>query len=191
VFAELLAHDGVMEHVALRSRFGFLAFHGGSLERGTAEIASTAASDANASLYAVLQPQNLRWHVPSRLVDPAVSPALAEFLDHVELVVSIHGYGRAGYWTSLLVGGANRTLARRAAATLRSALPGYQVVDTIGSIPSELRGLHPANPVNRARHGGIQLELPPRLRDVPARVADRDALVGALTALARHEPGPQ
>jgi phage replication-related protein YjqB (UPF0714/DUF867 family) len=27
-----------------------------------------------------------------------------------------------------------------------------------------LRGLHPANPVNRVRNGGVQLELPPRVR---------------------------
>src|SRR5690606_39793265 len=65
VFAELLAHPGVEEQVELRSRFGFLAIHGGSLERGTAEVADAAAEQAGASLYAVRQPDDLRWHVPS------------------------------------------------------------------------------------------------------------------------------
>ena len=30
--------------------------------------------------------------------------------------------------------------------------------------PVDLRGLHPDNPVNRTRAGGVQLELPPRVR---------------------------
>ena len=44
MFDELLRHPGVTEESELRSRFGFLAFHGGSLERGTAEIAANAAN---------------------------------------------------------------------------------------------------------------------------------------------------
>ncbi len=184
MFAELLRHPGVTEDINVRSRFGFLAFHGGSLERGTAEIASAAANGAGASLYTVRQPEDLRWHVPSRLVDPQGSEALAAFLAHVDVAVSIHGYGRIGHWTSLLVGGSNRVLAERAGAVLRSALPGYEVVDDLEVIPPDLRGLHPDNPVNRIRGTGIQLELPPRVRDVESRAADRDALIGALASLA-------
>jgi phage replication-related protein YjqB (UPF0714/DUF867 family) len=47
---------------------------------------------------------------------------------------------------------------------LRRALPAYGVLDDIEQIPKELRGLHPANPVNVPRLGGVQLELPPRVR---------------------------
>ena len=43
MFDELLAHPGVEESVELRSRFGFMAFHGGSLELGTDQIARAAA----------------------------------------------------------------------------------------------------------------------------------------------------
>ena len=39
MLAELLAHDGVEEHLELRSTIGFLALHGGSLERETDCIA--------------------------------------------------------------------------------------------------------------------------------------------------------
>jgi phage replication-related protein YjqB (UPF0714/DUF867 family) len=91
VFDELLRHPGVVEESELRSPFGFLAIHGGSLERGTAEVARDAADRAGASLYAVRQPENLRWHIPSALVDPSRAPALSAFLEHVELVVSVHG----------------------------------------------------------------------------------------------------
>ncbi len=193
MFAELLGHPGVTERAKLRSRFGFMAVHGGSLERGTAEIAALVAARAGASVYAVIQPPDLRWHLPSHRVDPAASAALASFLDHVEVVVSLHGYARDGHGGTLLVGGADRVLANRVGARLRHALPGYDIVDDVDVIPAALRGLHPANPVNLARGGGVQLELPPRVRgfppawdgfDGPAPPPSTEALVGALTELA-------
>jgi phage replication-related protein YjqB (UPF0714/DUF867 family) len=184
VLADLLRHPGVVEDVELRSRFGFLALHGGSLERGTAEIARAVADAADASLYTVCQPEDLRWHIPSYHYDPAESAALAQFLDHVHEVVSIHGYGRKDQWRTLLVGGANRELAVRAARALRAALPEYRVVDELDEIPAALRGVHPDNPVNRTRRGGIQLELPPRVRDEAGHARERAALIGALASLA-------
>lgn len=184
MFDELLRHPGVIEESQLRSRFGFLAFHGGSLERGTAEVADAAAALGGASLYAVRQPEDLRWHIPSALIDPRLSPAFTEFLDHVELVVSIHGYGRKGYSNVVLIGGRNRELASSAAAVLRDAVPSHRFVDDLHAIPPTLRGLHPDNPVNLSRGGGIQIELPPSLRDGEAVAADREALISALAALA-------
>lgn len=190
MFDELLRHPGVIEEWELRSRFGFLAIHGGSLERGTAEVATQAAALGGASLYAVHQPEDLRWHIPSALVDPDASRALATFLEHVDVVVSIHGYGRVGFRDTLLVGGQNRELAAEASATLRAALPSYPVVDDLALIPADLRGLHRDNPVNRPRRTGIQIELPPRLRDGRSAAGDRDALVVALAALASAQPAP-
>jgi phage replication-related protein YjqB (UPF0714/DUF867 family) len=64
----------------------------------------------------------------------------------------------------MLLGGTNRLLATHVALHLRRMLPAYQVEDDIERIPKELRGLHPRNPVNVAREGGVQLELPPRVR---------------------------
>lgn len=163
-FAELLAHDGVQEDLELRSAFGFMAFHGGNLEEGTDLVAAAAATAAGASLYAVRQPPSLRWHVPSIEVTPDDSPALATFLDHVDVAVAVHGYGRAGLWTTLLLGGGNRPLATHLAGHLRASLDGYAVVDDLEQIPRELRGVHRRNPVNGCRLGGVQLELPPRVR---------------------------
>jgi len=163
-FADLLAHDGVEEDVELRSTFGFMAFHGGNLEAGTDLVATAAAAASGASLYTVRQPPTLRWHVPSIEVTPEESPALAAFLDHVDVAVSVHGFGRAGLWTTLLLGGHNRPLATHLAGHLRASLDGYTVVDDLERIPPELRGVHGRNPVNGCRHGGVQLELPPRVR---------------------------
>jgi phage replication-related protein YjqB (UPF0714/DUF867 family) len=184
MFDELLRHPGVVEEWKLRSQFGFLAIHGGSLERGTAEVATEAADCAGASFYAVRQPESLRWHIPSALIDPSSSPALSAFLDHVDVVVSVHGYGRRGYSNVVLIGGRNRELATRAAVALRAAVPSHRFVDDLGAIPPTLRGMHVDNPVNRPPGGGIQLELPPTLRNGHGAASDRDALVSVLASIA-------
>jgi phage replication-related protein YjqB (UPF0714/DUF867 family) len=163
----LLAEPGVEERCELRSPFGFLALHGG-LEQNTAEIAEAAADRAGASLYAVVQPEALRWHVPSHQYELSHSDVLAGFLEHVDVVVSVHGYGGLrtsdDRWTTALVGGANRDLARTVACGLRGALPEYTWLDDFERFPANLRGVHPRNPVNMATGGGVQLELPPRVR---------------------------
>ena len=185
---DLLAHDGVVEELVLRSNVGFLALHGGSLERETDVIARQAAAASGASLYAVCQPDDLRWHVPSVRMDPAESPSLAAFLDHVDVVLSVHGYGRDGFFTTLLLGGGDRALAAEVAVHLRAALPGYTIEDDLDALPQPLRGLHRDNPVNRSAGGGVQIELPPRIRlqgpnaDAGSRAALVDGLVAAVRA---------
>jgi phage replication-related protein YjqB (UPF0714/DUF867 family) len=162
-FADLLHRADVEENVRLRSQFGFMAFHGG-LEAHTECIARNAADMAGASVYTVVQPAALGWHVPSHLVIAEASTALAAFLDHVEVVVAVHGYGRRDRRGQLLLGGSNRELASTLGAALTEALPGIHVVSNLDQIPAELRGLHISNPVNRPVGGGVQLELPPRVR---------------------------
>ncbi|MGB8389940.1 poly-gamma-glutamate hydrolase family protein [Mycobacterium sp.] len=162
----LLSEPGVTEVSRLRSRFGFLAIHGG-LEEMTDVIAERAAEAAGASVYLLRHPDRYPHHLPSALLDPAESPRLAEFLDHVDVAVSLHGYGRIGRSTQLLAGGRNRALAAHLARHLQ--LTGYQVVTDLDAIPPELRGLHPRNPVNRVRGGGAQLELSARVRGLSPR----------------------
>ena len=161
---DLLAHPGVEEVLELRGRFGFMAFHGGSLEERTDLIARLAAERAGASYYGVHQPAGLRQHVPSHRFTADQSDRLADFISHVDVVITVHGYGRQGLFTTMLLGGGNRDLAAHVAPHLRRALPAYLVEDEIERIPKELRGLHPNNPVNAARNRGVQLELPPRVR---------------------------
>ena len=82
---------------------------------------------------------------------------------------------------------ARRRAGRRPCPTTRSSTD-------LEAIPRELRGLHPDNPVNVPPHGGVQIELPPRVRGLGPRWADwtgdgfvppAAALVDALARVAR------
>ena len=70
---------------------------------------------------------------------------------------------------------------------------GFTVVDDLEAIPRELRGVHPRNPVNRPSGGGVQLELPPRVRrgtGVPTfQAAYEQAVIDALAATATEPAG--
>ena len=176
---ELLACRGVEEDMELRSRFGFMAFHGGSLETHTDTIAEAAARTCNASFYAVRQPENLRWHVPSSLFRADESPKLQAFFARVDVVVTVHGFRRKAFPRHALLGGRNRTLAAHIATALRPKLPGAVIIDDLSKIPTPIRGVHPDNPVNVPRLAGVQLELSPLLR------AEPENLVEALAQAAR------
>jgi phage replication-related protein YjqB (UPF0714/DUF867 family) len=146
-------------------------------------IAERAADAADASVYLVRHPDRYPHHLSSARYDPAESSRLAEFLDYVDVTVSLHGYGRIGRGTQLLAGGRNRIFAAHLARHLD--LPGYQVITDLDKIPLELRGLHRRNPVNRASGGGTQLELPPRVRGISPRSLPpgRDGLSPMTSAL--------
>jgi len=165
-FSELLAKPNVTEVCELRSpRLGFMAYHGGMLEKVTDVIASAAAEASGCSYYGVLQTDDDDVvHLPSKTVAPADSDRLADFMNHVDAVVTIHGYGRKRLWHALLLGGQNRELANHVARHLRRRLPDYDVVDSHAAIPRELAGLHPANPVNLPPNQGVQIELPATVR---------------------------
>jgi phage replication-related protein YjqB (UPF0714/DUF867 family) len=163
-FATLLSQPGVEEVTELRGRVGFMAYHGGALEAMTDVIARRAAQRADASCYSVIQPPGMRDHLPSIEVNPDESAELATFVEHVDIVITVHGYGRRGLFGSLLLGGGNRPFAEHVGAALRRTLPAYDIRTDISAIPKPLRGLHPANPVNLPRDGGVQVELPPRVR---------------------------
>ncbi|MFN8021412.1 MAG: poly-gamma-glutamate hydrolase family protein [Acidimicrobiales bacterium] len=163
-FAQLLATPGVEEVCELRSRFGFMAFHGGALEEMTDVIARAAAERTGASYYGVHQPKGLERHIPSTRFDPAVSERLRSFVEHVHTVITIHGFGRRGMFHTLLVGGRNRLLAHHVGDHLRRRLPAYEIATDLDRIPRELQGLHAKNPVNLPERQGVQIELPPRVR---------------------------
>ena len=115
------------------------------------------------SYYAVLHPDD-SLHVPSKFIDPAHSAKLSAFVDHVEVAIAIHGYGRHDNMFRVLLGGINRAFAAHIAAHLEPALPKYEIVTDLAAIPRELAGQHPHNPVNRVRDGGVQIEVPAALR---------------------------
>ncbi len=163
-FAALLSTPGVEELSVLRGRVGVMAYHGGNLELMTDVIAERVAEATGASLYAVRQPVGMRNHLASTKVRPEESDRLAAFIDHIDVVVTVHGFGRMGLFGSLLLGGRNRRFAEHIGHALRRALPAYDIRTDLDTIPSALRGQHPRNPVNLPVDGGVQIELPPRVR---------------------------
>jgi phage replication-related protein YjqB (UPF0714/DUF867 family) len=205
--AELLSLPGVEEECVLRSPVGFMALHGGSQDRGTYEIASRAAERAGASFYAIVQPRGLRVHLTSRRHDPAHSDRLRTFLNHVEIAISVHGFGRDGFclWLDpvrglviepygpalrgrqsgplrgIIVGGQNADLLGVARRLLHDRFSGYRVADERVRL-----GFHPDNPVNLPSAHGVQVELPPGLRGIgdfgEAPVPRRDGVVTEVIA---------
>lgn len=156
--SELLSQPGVIETSQLRSRFGFLAIHGGGLEQVTDLIAERSAEAAGASVYLLRHPDNYPHHLPSARFDPAESARLAEFLDHVDVAVSLHGYDRIGRSTQLLAGGRNRACRPSRAAHPAARLSG-----------SHRSGRHPGGaPRPASRQSG---QPGPRRRD-PAGTID-------------------
>jgi phage replication-related protein YjqB (UPF0714/DUF867 family) len=161
---ELLAHPDVEEVCELRGTFGIMAYHGGGLEECTDIIGRRVAERTGSSYYGIHQPADLKWHVASHHIDPSHSVRLQDFLSHVDTVITLHGYGRKGFFTSILLGGRHRALARHVATHLSAALPAYDVCHDLDRIPADLAGQHPKNPVNLVAHAGVQIELPPRVR---------------------------
>lgn len=162
---EFLARPEVTELCELRGRFGIMAYHGGNLERTTDAVANEVAERTGSSFYGIVQAPPHRHHIASTHFAPAHSSALSDFFEHVEVVITIHGYGRRRHWRHLLLGGRNRALATHLAKHLRDGIPSrYRVLDELEAIPKELRGQHPANPVNLPPRQGVQIELPPTIR---------------------------
>jgi phage replication-related protein YjqB (UPF0714/DUF867 family) len=192
-FADMLARTDV--RLRPGGRVGVLALHGG-LEGGTAELADALAGDTGCAALTFRQDDG-DWslHLPSTAYDPGLCPPLARFLSAVEVVVSVHGYQDRTREERVLLGGRNRRLAAVTGARIAEYAPDYRTVVRLREIPPHLRGVEPANPVNRAPGSGVQLELPPRARGVTADAAPGDPaepdgrLVRALSAVIRTRMG--
>lgn len=163
MLGELLEHDAVTETCVLRGPVGFMALHGG-IEEGTAELAGAAAEAAGASFYSVVVGDGLWWHVPSTKFDPTASPALAAYVSHIDVALSLHGYGRRALGATVLLGGRNRDAASVVARSLRRHTD-LAVIADLDAIPRGLKGLHSRNPVNLPPQHGVQIELPPSARN--------------------------
>lgn len=162
MFRDLIATEGVTEEASLRGRVGVMALHGG-LEAYTATAARRCARATGASLYTVVQHEEVRRHLPSTRFDPTQSRNLKAFLEHVSLVVSFHGFGRRGLESTVLVGGGNERLRGRVGEAIAHHSE-LRVIADPERIPRGLRGLHPRNPVNLPEFGGAQIELSPQAR---------------------------
>lgn len=161
--------------LTLRSRLGVLALHGG-LEGGTAELATAIAESRGASLLCFRQPFATARHLASHRMAASGCPHLTAFLQHVDLVVSVHGHLRPGEDDQIYLGGSNRTAAELLARHLVAAVPEFVPVTDLSRIPPTLRGLRPDNPVNMTAGGGVQIELPLPARDACPRAGPRERI---------------
>ena len=179
MLGELITTEGVQEVYRPGGPIGVMAIHGG-LEEGTDTVAEAVAEATGASLYAVVQPKTLWWHVPSIRYDPAESRALASFLGSVRTAISLHGYGEPGLEATALLGGNNRLLAALIHEEL--AARGLTSLVELESIPHRLRGVHRLNPVNLPPDAGVQVELPMELREGRQHDLVVEALAAAIDA---------
>ncbi|MFC9158935.1 poly-gamma-glutamate hydrolase family protein [Streptomyces bauhiniae] len=171
---------------------GLLALHGG-VEGGTAELAREVATRTGATLLTFTQPSGPRKHIPSTRMTPCTP--LTTFLTHAALTISLHGHNRRAHPRTIYTGGSNRPAARLVAAALSQWAPAFVPITTLSEIPHPLRGLHPDNPVNQTRDGGVQLELPVLARTSHPTPTDPevpppsvvDGLVAGVRALMQRE----
>jgi phage replication-related protein YjqB (UPF0714/DUF867 family) len=165
---------------------GLLALHG-SNEGGTAELARTVARRCGATSLVFTQPGARRpVHVTSPRMAADHCALLREFLDRVSLTVSLHGHMRPGAQRTVFLGGGNRAAARVLAEALAAHVPHFPAVTDLAAIPSALRGVHPRNPVNLTRLGGVQVELPLLARTSGAADLPPGEVVEALAAGVRE-----
>ena len=142
-----------------------MALHGGSLERGTAEIAREAADRSGASYYGVTQPERA-----------AMAPSVGGLRSGAVRRRSPRSSTMStSPWPSTATVGPTcsppscwaDTTGRSAPGSPRRWRPPCRTTPSrhdLDRIPRELRGQNPANPVNLPRLAGAQIELPPRIR---------------------------
>jgi phage replication-related protein YjqB (UPF0714/DUF867 family) len=155
-FAELKAaqkegEDFRITAVNRGSSVTVFAIHAGQIEPGTGEIARILAGDEwNLYLFeGFLGKKSRRLHITAADFDEPAAVALASA---AVLAVSVHGERDAG--EAVCVGGSDTRLRHRVAESLAEA--DFAVEEPCRRLPGE----EPRNIVNRARRGGVQLELP-------------------------------
>jgi phage replication-related protein YjqB (UPF0714/DUF867 family) len=155
----------VQEYLRLEGPLGLMAIHGGGIEPGTEEIARFVAYHSGASLYVYAGRRsrgNLSLHRPSHNMRIEERDLVVQFLKHVKIAISIHGHGRRQ--NRAYVGGLHESMVHRFVEIVQPALSQYEWISDPKIIPKGLRGQSPGNVVNLPPDKGMQLELPPQLR---------------------------
>ena len=155
----------VQEYLRLGGPLGLMALHGGGIEPGTEEIARFVADKSGASLYVYAGRRsggNLSLHRPSHDMRIEERALVVQFLNHVKTAISIHGHGRRQ--EIAYVGGLHQSMVQRFVELARPALSQYEWISDPKIIPPGLSGRSPTNLVNLPPARGMQLELPPQLR---------------------------
>ena len=169
-FAELAANniegkDYLIVEKESPSDVLIMAFHGGLIEPGTAELAEAIAGN-DFDFYALLGFKNSDRHEPSytaadlHLTSARYDePRLMKKTETASLCLGLHGFG--GEEADFCVGGANKLERKRLVKELSERLPGLKSCELCCP---PFNGTSLKNPVNKCRDGGIQVEMSPRIR---------------------------
>jgi phage replication-related protein YjqB (UPF0714/DUF867 family) len=150
-----------------------IAPHGGDIEVGTSELASSVAGDDhNLYCFEGLKTRRFRdLHVTSHRFD---DPVALDFAARAAIVVAIHGCKGD---RSIYVGGRDAELV--ALLTARLVEAGFPAQSDHHDFPA----IHPDNICNRGSRGtGVQLELTRDLRGAETRPAIAQAIRSAIAA---------
>ncbi|MGA7671633.1 MAG: poly-gamma-glutamate hydrolase family protein [Nitrolancea sp.] len=165
-------------HVSIRWQAGgrtglaVVAPHAGRIEPATGELALAIAGDDH-SVYCFAgrdRSNNSRVHVTSTKF---TEPYLEKVLRGVTAIVAVHGC-RMPMEPITMIGGSNRRLKRIFGETL------IDVGFAVEQARPPMAGKHPWNVTNRARFGGVQLEISRAQRDVLLQDRGKDASVHRL-----------
>ncbi len=151
-------HVTIHWQASTRTRLAVIAPHAGRIEPATGELAlAIAGEDHGVYCFAGRdRTNNRRLHVTSTRF---TEPFLEQVLHGVAAVVTVHGC-RLPLEPLTLIGGSNRRLKRIIGDALTEA--GFNVARA----RAPMAGKHPWNVTNRARFGGVQLEISRVQRDM-------------------------
>jgi phage replication-related protein YjqB (UPF0714/DUF867 family) len=134
-----------------------MAIHGGKIETGTSELASTLASDYNYNYYSLMgemNSNNYLLHVTATQFD---EPTALKMVAKSSITISVHGCIGSNQFT--YIGGRDTNLMAKIQNSLVNS--GF----TCLTPPSNLAGASPANICNKNLKGeGVQLEISLGLR---------------------------
>lgn len=149
--------DYLIEANVRDSNIAVVAIHGGSIEKGTTELAYALASHNNYNYYSFIgskSTDNFSLHVPS---DEFAEAVALQMVSKSKITLSIHGCKGEEEFT--YIGGRDIELANR----IKKSLTEYGF--TVKDAPKSLGGISPDNIVNKNINGqGVQIEISNGLR---------------------------
>lgn len=161
-FSKLSAanHENVDYRITVLNRHALVTIlvpHGG-MEIGTAEIGDAVAG-AKLNLYkfeGIRPSENFKLHITSTHFD---EPKALALVGDSEYAVSIHGFKDDAH-SSIEVGGSNLSLRQAFVDKIKVLKLPFETDTQVSRFP----GIDPKNIVNRAKKGGLQIEISSALR---------------------------
>ena len=163
-FADLYQNEQVNTDYSItvyhrKPKIAIFAIHGGNIEPGTSEVATSLGEKLDASTYlfeGLKRRDNSKLHITSTAFDEPTALLMA---NTANTILSIHGYS-AVHEELIYIGGRNQDFKQFIQIALHDA--GFQTAEA----PKHLLGMNESNITNRCKSGaGVQLELSRKLRN--------------------------